>query len=55
MGLFSRNETGQPCQACGRPTTPEDPAVRLKNGGTRIHSSHVTDPASGLYREPIKR
>jgi hypothetical protein len=48
MGLFSKNETGKPCQACGHPTTPQDPAVRTREG-YRVHESHTTDLTSGLY------
>lgn len=55
MGLFSKNETGKPCQACGNTTTPQDPAVRLKDTGTRVHESHVTNPKSGLFGRPTKR
>lgn len=49
MGLFSKNETGKPCQACGHETTPDDKAVRTRDGKARIHESHTTDPNSGLY------
>ncbi|MEU7416728.1 hypothetical protein [Streptomyces antibioticus] len=55
MGLFSKNETGKPCQACGHETTPEDPAVRTKNGNARIHKSHTTTPGNGFYGEKTKR
>jgi hypothetical protein len=55
MGLFSKNETGKPCQACGHPTTVEDPAVHVEDSGARIHESHTTDPKSGFYGAPIKR
>lgn len=55
MGLFSKNETGKPCQACGNTTTPADPAVRLKENNVRVHESHVNDPNSGLYGEPTRR
>lgn len=41
-------ETGKPCQACGHPTTPNDPAT-LATDGARIHHSHTTDPRSGYY------
>lgn len=55
MTLFRKNETGKPCQACGHPTTPQDPAVRTKNTGARIHKSHTTTPTSGFYGEKTKR
>lgn len=55
MGLFSKNETGKPCQACGNATTQDDPAVRLKDTGTRVHQSHTTSPTSGLFGRPTKR
>ncbi|MEV7394928.1 hypothetical protein [Streptomyces sp. NPDC091215] len=55
MRLFKKDETGQPCQACGNTTTPADPAVRLKDGGTRVHKSHTTNPKSGLFGRPTKR
>lgn len=42
------NETGKPCQACGHPTTKDDPAVKTRDGA-RVHKSHTTDPSSGLY------
>jgi hypothetical protein len=54
MSLFS-SEIGKPCQACGHPTTREDPPVRLKDGNARIHKSHTTDPKSGFYGAPTKR
>ena len=37
----------KPCQACGRPTSPQDPPVQVD--GYRIHASHLTDPRSGFY------
>jgi hypothetical protein len=43
-----KNETGKPCQACGHPTTKDDPAVKTRDG-YRVHKSHTTDPNSGLY------
>lgn len=55
MGLFSKNETGLPCQACGHPTTPEDPAVRTKDDNARIHKSHTTTPGNGFFGAAIKR
>ena len=51
---MTSNETGQPCQACGRPTTPNDPAVRTTTDGVRIHHSHTTDPRSGYYGTPTQ-
>ena len=51
----AKKETGKPCQACGNPTTPQDPPVYLKDGDVRVHKSHVTNPKSGLYGEPTKR
>ncbi|MFD5491577.1 hypothetical protein ACFWH4_01215 [Streptomyces sp. NPDC127091] len=48
MGLFSKNETGKPCQACGHATTPGDKAVKTSSGA-RVHESHTTNPSSGLY------
>jgi len=39
--------TGAPCQACGNPTSPQDPYVRID--GFRIHARHLTDPRSGFY------
>lgn len=57
MGLFSKNETGKPCQACGHKTTPQDPAVHTKDkdSGARIHKSHTTTPSSGFFGAKIKR
>lgn len=43
-----KSETGKPCQACGHPTTKDDPAVKTRDG-YRVHKSHTTDPKSGLY------
>lgn len=54
MPLFN-SEIGKPCQACGHPTTREDPPVYVKDGGARIHKSHTTDPKSGFYGAPTKR
>lgn len=54
MSLF-KSEVGQPCRACGHPTTLADPPVYLKGRNVRVHESHVTDPKSGLYGEPVKR
>lgn len=57
MGLINRrsqtqrdrDRSGQRdiCSACGRPVTGEDP-LRLVDG-SRIHTSHTTDPRSGYY------
>lgn len=55
MGLFRKDETGEPCQACGHPTTPQDPAVRTKDSNARIHKSHTTTPGNGFYRAKTKR
>jgi len=55
MGLFSKNETGKPCQACGHETTQQDPAVRTKDSGARIHKSHTETPSSGFYGAKTKR
>lgn len=55
MGLFSKSETGKPCQACGHETTQQDPAVRTKDSGARIHKSHTTTPGNGFYGEKTKR
>lgn len=35
------------CQACGQPTSLNDPPVRVN--GFVIHHSHLTDPGSGFY------
>lgn len=48
MGLFSKNETGKPCQACGNETSKNDKAVKTRDG-YRVHESHTTNPSSGLY------
>ncbi|WP_167459215.1 MULTISPECIES: hypothetical protein [Streptomyces] len=53
--MFGKNETGKPCQACGNETTKDDPAVRLKDSGTRVHKSHTTNPKSCLFGEQTKR
>jgi hypothetical protein len=57
MGLF-KSETSPVCQACGRPTTADDPAVTARDGA-RIHKSHTTNPRSGYYgersRNPFRR
>jgi hypothetical protein len=53
MGLFSKGETGKPCQACGHETTQQDPAVKTADG-TRVHESHTTNPSSGLYGDRKK-
>ena len=50
---MTNDETGKPCQACGHPTTPNDPAV-LATDGVRIHHSHTTDPRSGYYSTPTQ-
>ncbi|MEU0818913.1 hypothetical protein [Streptomyces mirabilis] len=55
MGLFSKSETGQPCQACGNETTQQDPAVRTKDGDARIHKSHTTTPGNGFFGAKTKR
>ena len=55
MGLFSKNETGKSCQACGHETTPQDPAVRIKGDNARIHKSHTTTPSSGFFGAKTKR
>lgn len=36
------------CSACGHDGTPRDP-LQLDDEGMRVHESHLTDPASGLY------
>jgi hypothetical protein len=48
-------ETSKHCQACGHPTTPDDPAVQVEDSGARIHESHTTDPRSGFYGARTKR
>lgn len=35
------------CQACGNPTSPDNPPVRVE--GHTIHQKHLTDPRSGFY------
>ncbi|MEU3282901.1 hypothetical protein [Streptomyces antibioticus] len=54
MAPFRKNETGKPCQACGHATTPDDPAVRTRDGKNRVHKSHTTNPDSGLYGDRKK-
>jgi hypothetical protein len=54
MGLLRKSETGMPCQACGHPTTPADPAVHVEDSGARIHKSHTEDPSSGFYGTPVR-
>lgn len=47
----------QPCQACGRPTSSNDPAMEITASeltGMIIHSSHTTDPRSGFYQYPVR-
>ncbi|MFF2100939.1 hypothetical protein [Streptomyces sp. NPDC058202] len=53
MRLPRKNETGKPCQACGHPTNPGDPAVYVD--GARIHKSHTTTPGNGFYGAKTKR
>ncbi|MEV8033923.1 hypothetical protein [Streptomyces sp. NPDC086182] len=55
MALFSKDETGKPCQACGHETTPQDPAVRIKGDNARIHRSHTTTSSSGFFGAKTKR
>jgi hypothetical protein len=54
MNPFS-SETGKPCQACGHATTTQDPAVRTKDSGARIHKSHTTTPGNGFFGAKTKR
>lgn len=35
------------CAGCGRPATEDDP-LDLEEHGSRVHTSHLNDPASGL-------
>lgn len=45
------------CQACGHPTSDDDPPMRITEGdltGTITHLSHTTDPTSGLYQWPVQ-
>lgn len=55
-GQQERDHAGQReiCAACGHPKTTTDPLVLTKAdgsypGGNRVHRSHTTDPADGLY------
>jgi hypothetical protein len=35
------------CQACGHPTSPQDPPAHVD--GFVIHGSHLSDPRSGFH------
>jgi hypothetical protein len=47
---FERDHNGlrDHCAACGNPGRETDRLV-VDNRGMRVHHSHTTDPASGLY------